>query len=189
MAALKSTPYQYSPLPHGRWIRIIELQPSGKSEDPIRIHLKAVALGEQPSYEALSYAWEGQIPDQSIDCETWSLLVSQTCLNAMRRLRLKKDVRVLWIDGICIDQRSTEEKNHQVALMGQIYRNCRQVIIWTGEGQSGVDLIFRFVSKLPWHVTSYYCRHLVDRLAATHLYGRKMNKDHRALLGLFYPGA
>jgi hypothetical protein len=57
--------------------------------------------------------------------------------------------RVLWIDQICINQEG-EEKNHQVALMGQIYKNATSVITYLGpasankkEEKGGLRLLCR----------------------------------------------
>lgn len=38
----------------------------------------------------------------------------------------------MWIDQICIDQENPEEKNHQVRMMAQIYKDCDSMIIWLG---------------------------------------------------------
>lgn len=134
--------YQYTRLPTGKYTRVIRLLPSLRFKSPIRIIMDVVSLEPLPEYEALSYAWEGQTPDQPIDCGGRRLLVTQTCLNALRRLRRKLHPRTLWIDGICIDQKTTEEKNHQVALMGPIYSSAQRVVIWLGEGRDNA-LLFR----------------------------------------------
>ena len=42
--------------------------------------------------------------------------------------------KVFWIDQICIDQEG-EEKSHQVAMMGQIYRNAARVITYLGPAE------------------------------------------------------
>ncbi|KAF6824408.1 hypothetical protein CMUS01_10245 [Colletotrichum musicola] len=139
--------YQYTRLPTGKYTRVIRLLPSMRFENPIQITLDIVSLEPPPEYEALSYAWEGQTPDQAIDCGGQRLLVTQTCFNALRRLRRKRRSRTLWIDGICIDQHSTEEKNHQVALMGPIYSSAQLVVIWLGEGRPGVDLLFKLLRR------------------------------------------
>jgi len=39
----------------------------------------------------------------------------------------------MWIDAVCINQRSMEERNHQVSQMGAIYRNAFQVVVWLGD--------------------------------------------------------
>jgi hypothetical protein len=38
----------------------------------------------------------------------------------------------IWIDQICIDQSNPEERNHQVRMMAQIYKDCDSMIIWLG---------------------------------------------------------
>lgn len=40
--------------------------------------------------------------------------------------------RWIWVDVLCIDQSSTEEKNHQVRLMGEIYHSAVEVFAWLG---------------------------------------------------------
>lgn len=40
--------------------------------------------------------------------------------------------RMYWIDALCINQRDTSERNHQVAQMGNIYAGARRVHIWLG---------------------------------------------------------
>ena len=38
----------------------------------------------------------------------------------------------LWVDQICIDQSSNKERNHQVAMMGDIYRRATETYMWLG---------------------------------------------------------
>jgi hypothetical protein len=51
--------------------------------------------------------------------------------NALHDLRDAQELesKVSWIDQICIDQQA-EEKNHQVKLIGQIFRNATRVITY-----------------------------------------------------------
>jgi Heterokaryon incompatibility protein (HET) len=37
-----------------------------------------------------------------------------------------------WIDALCINQASIEEKNHQVAMMRKIYSSASFVLVWLG---------------------------------------------------------
>ncbi|KAK5077648.1 hypothetical protein LTR70_009558 [Exophiala xenobiotica] len=48
----------------------------------------------------------------------------------------------LWIDALCIDQQSVEERNHQVMLMGTTYSNARKVIVWLGHGNRAISQLF-----------------------------------------------
>jgi hypothetical protein len=44
----------------------------------------------------------------------------------------------------CIDQNNIEERNHQVAEMGRIYTEARQVAVWLGESDENNSIIFGF---------------------------------------------
>ena len=52
----------------------------------------------------------------------------------LSRLRSHNYHDYLWCDAICIDQGNNRERNHQVQLMSQIYRNASVVCVWLGEG-------------------------------------------------------
>jgi hypothetical protein len=42
----------------------------------------------------------------------------------------------LWIDAICINQKNADEKQAQVPLMGEIYANATEVMVWLGRDSS-----------------------------------------------------
>jgi hypothetical protein len=65
-----------------------------------------------------------------VSCHGQELLITENCVAALRRIRSKVRKCILWIDSICIDQSSIEERNHQVALMGDVYSMASEVIIW-----------------------------------------------------------
>ncbi|KAK1671840.1 heterokaryon incompatibility protein [Colletotrichum godetiae] len=52
--------------------------------------------------------------------------------NQSARLLYPENGFNLWVDAICIDQRESQERCHQVQLMGQIYESARSVIVWLG---------------------------------------------------------
>lgn len=54
---------------------------------------------------------------------------------------------MLWIDAICIDQGSINERNHQVAFMGEIYRNCQNVVIWLGDEDHETESVLAFIKS------------------------------------------
>lgn len=66
----------------------------------------------------------------------------------LRHLRGNVNEKVLWIDAICIDQGSGEEKNYQVPLMKTIYTNASVVRGWLGEGTEGSDEAIRVLNEL-----------------------------------------
>jgi len=125
--------FQYSPALLGpRFIRLIKLSPAWNKSAPLRISIKIVCIDNFTGYECLSYTWDGQMPDSPISCDRKRMLVTANAEAAMRRLRQKHRPRWLWIDAICINQACVEEKNVQVSMMADIYRNARTVLVWLG---------------------------------------------------------
>ncbi|KAE9367148.1 HET-domain-containing protein [Stipitochalara longipes BDJ] len=135
--------YEHRPLKTPDSTRILHLQP-GHFTDDIHVQLTEIRLSEAPSYEALSYVWGSPTPEDPIFCHGDELLVTANCIAAMRRLRHERKARLLWIDGICINQSSTTERNHQVQLMGDIYSRARKVLIWLGEESPESDFVMSF---------------------------------------------
>jgi hypothetical protein len=133
--------YKYLSLLDPRTIRVLELEPEQKNSSDLVTRLLEVSIDDPPTFEALSYAWEGQRFDQGIVCDEESLLISATCKAALLRLRLKTKNRLLWIDQICINQTSLEEKNHQVAIMGEIYSRAKRTIVWLGTDPRSDELL------------------------------------------------
>jgi len=48
-------------------------------------------------------------------------------------LRPQRGHRRVWVDSICINQKSLVERSTQVAKMGSIYSNCRRVVVYLGD--------------------------------------------------------
>jgi len=80
---------------------------------------------EFPALEALGLSPSAK---NKLDDTQWPVTVNLEA--ALRYLRHKFMVRILWIDAICIDQLNVEERNHQVPLMKTIYRNATAVRVW-----------------------------------------------------------
>ena len=59
--------------------------------------------------------------------------IRENLRDALRAVRDPNESRMLWIDALCIDQENVEERNHQVGLMGLIYRKAKQIRIWLGQ--------------------------------------------------------
>lgn len=90
----------------------------------------------QDGYQALSYALgspakplKAWVVDNSGDPMGF-IPLTKNLYNAIRELRDSREIvdKVFWIDQICINQESVEEKNHQVAMMAEIYKNASRVI-------------------------------------------------------------
>lgn len=56
---------------------------------------------------------------------------------------------MLWIDAICINQRSIAERSVQVMHMGEVYTKAASVIAWLGEESNDSNLAFDALNALP----------------------------------------
>ena len=131
-----------------RQIRLFHLEPSENIHDQAEGFLEIVSLDDNPQYEAFSYAWG----DPQITCTIrlhkvqWEVTTNLEA--GLRHLRGNINEKVLWIDAICIDQGSNEERNYQVPLMKTIYSNASIVRVWLGEGTEGSDKAMRALNEL-----------------------------------------
>lgn len=135
----------------GDSIRLLELYPPDEGQNPVQARLFWVRLSDEPRYEALSYVWEAQPINErglggfieielSREKSEWSRReITPNLQVALIHLRPRKTSRILWIDALCIAQTDVDDRNRQVALMGRIYSQAIQVIVWLGEGKSGAD--------------------------------------------------
>lgn len=128
----------YTSLPLGtrkHETRILELRP-GLWNSELAGELKVVSLrgGACPEYQALSYTWGTASSGKEIYLNgEVALPLTDNLFNALRRLRGHFKKLTLWVDAICINQASIEERGDQVSFMDRIFGNAISVIIWLGE--------------------------------------------------------
>jgi hypothetical protein len=125
-------------------IRLVELLP-GHPGDSIAVKLFVAERRCNQSYAALSYVWGSRDADASIAVDGKPFNVSANLAQALRCLRHEDSPRVIWIDAICIDQSDDAEKSAQVALMGDIYRNAADVLIFLGSEEDDSDLVMEYL--------------------------------------------
>lgn len=118
-------------------VRLIEVQHTAWNE-PVHCSMRVVSLEDAPEFRALSYVWGDPEPRQQIHVDNQILTVNPNLFDALRRLRMRYPQwadrnLVIWIDALCIDQRNTAERGHQVTMMKRIYESCIEVIIWLGD--------------------------------------------------------
>jgi hypothetical protein len=109
----------------------------GASSDPLRGGLCVSQIKEAPYFEAISYVWG--TPNRTIEiiCDGQRILITPTLDQVLRRIHLPDRPRSLWTDSLCINQDNLEEKGHQIALMGRIYRQSDHTLIVIGVGDCG----------------------------------------------------
>ncbi|KAL6790975.1 HET domain-containing protein [Trichoderma sp. SZMC 28012] len=126
----------YTPLVRPLEIRVLILHP-GKKGSPIECTLEHRRLGSSKAqFDALSYVWGSPAVTGEITCNNRRKSVGRNLYDALERLRLPDEERVLWIDALCINQADNQEKTQQVRLMGEIYSKARRVLIWLGNNEA-----------------------------------------------------
>ncbi|KAJ4992032.1 heterokaryon incompatibility protein [Stagonosporopsis vannaccii] len=127
--------YPGSPLEPGQ-IRLIKVLPGTWSE-PVRCELFNVLLSTA-EYQALSYVWGSRNVSRNIVVNDRTYPATVNLESALRHLRERYPVGiVLWVDALCINQNDTEERMHQVQLMGHIYKMCKKVVVYLGDRLDG----------------------------------------------------
>jgi hypothetical protein len=155
-----------------REIRLLKLLPAQSLSDDMRCTISHYSLDDSPTYEALSYVWGSEENKSSITVRyqpqhiagvsqqkkaedgdgssgsSFQLEVTPNLHDALRHIRLPESERVMWIDAVCINQKSGLEKNHQVNLMRQIYKASKQVVLWLGEEKDSA-IALNFLRNMP----------------------------------------
>ncbi|KAK4172325.1 heterokaryon incompatibility protein-domain-containing protein [Triangularia setosa] len=148
--------YAYRPLGH-RTIRILQLL-SGDGNAPLEGHLTEFTLPTLPEsiqddvpaleYECLSYVWGIDKKPFAISINSAPLPITTSLNSLLKRLRNTiANPPLLWIDAICISQNELAEKDLKVALMSDIYRVARRVIVDLGEYSPDVPQALEFVTR------------------------------------------
>lgn len=119
-------------LPLGpRNIRLLHLE-AGQPDDPIQFSLESVSLDSDPIYEAISYCWGDHNDRQHVTCSGIPMPITTSLWGALRELRHSVGNRILWADGVCMNQKDEGEKTRQVRLMQEIYAKAKMVLVWLG---------------------------------------------------------
>jgi hypothetical protein len=139
--------YHYAPLEKPTHIRVLHLK-RGKDGDPLQGTIEHVDVNSDVMFSAISYVWgDEETPYRILLACNQYLPLTRSLHEALQNLRAVEDIgqTTFWADQICIDQVNTDERNHQVAVMGSIYRKATQVITYIGpdtpQDHKGIDLV------------------------------------------------
>ncbi|KAK7955801.1 HET-domain-containing protein [Apiospora aurea] len=92
---------------------------------------------EVPSYDAISYQWGDPNGRWSLKANGQDISVTCSLYTALTYMRHESCTRILWIDGVCINQEDTAEREQQVLKMGAIFSGAQCVRIFLGEAEDG----------------------------------------------------
>lgn len=93
--------------------------------------------GAIPNYTALSYTWGSSGRHVEVSIDGARAFVTESLFEGLQHLRKAQQQRYIigglwWIDMLCINQQSIPERNHQVAMMRDIFQSAGLVIAWLG---------------------------------------------------------
>jgi hypothetical protein len=143
--------YEYIPTPPGaiRFSRYIL--------GPIYLISTAVSLfGRKARAESMRLCLTFGAPSSPhIQCGLEELMrgliiskITKNLWSALKQLRHTSSPRRFWIDAICINQNSVEERNHQVPLMSRIYKEATNVYVWIGDADIDSPLALALIEKI-----------------------------------------
>ncbi|KAL2071907.1 hypothetical protein VTL71DRAFT_13142 [Oculimacula yallundae] len=119
---------------HKTEIRLFRLLPGETLAGVFSVH----DLTRDPHFTALSYTWGPPHPTREIYIQGQNFTIRENLWQFLHSFRSNTDVW-LWIDQICIDQTTINERNHQVGLMATIYQKAANVLVWLGSKADGSD--------------------------------------------------
>jgi hypothetical protein len=118
------------------FIRLLRiLTPSSRPSEATLCELKIFSLDFAPRYSALSYCRQPTSRLIAVDFRgslSGSFPISHDLRSAIRAIHQRRQTVWFWIDALCINQSSTEEKNDQVPRMREIYEKSYAGLIWLG---------------------------------------------------------
>lgn len=138
-----------------RNFRVLTLNPGVKGS-MLTGHIEEFDLENPPLYHALSYVWGDEPVIRQIVVNQEITSIRPNLHHALERIRALQSVQIrLWVDTLCINQRSNPERSKQVMSMAEIYRKAGAVLIWLGEEDWTSRLAIDFVKdiyerKFPW---------------------------------------
>lgn len=159
--------YTYSPLEPGTF-RLLDLELEGNRSRIPHCRLRHTAIASE-SYTAISYTWLREeyiwyrrpLPACTHLYINGRTLLLPSHVALILALVFEIGIRTIWIDIICINQIDKAERGHQVACMGQIFRDAFEVITFLGKPTVQTDSVLEgYTHGVRWqHVLSSISGH------------------------------
>ncbi|EPE25008.1 hypothetical protein GLAREA_11589 [Glarea lozoyensis ATCC 20868] len=119
-------------------IRLLRVLPALSTKEPIICELQWHAVANPPKYRAISYSWGNPAFVYEISVDEKPVKITRSAQDVLQNIRSSWKTEAVWIDAICIDQSSNEDKAQQIPLMPLIYQNAAEVIVWLGPSKRAV---------------------------------------------------
>ncbi|KAK4446110.1 heterokaryon incompatibility protein-domain-containing protein [Podospora aff. communis PSN243] len=199
-------PYEYATLPD-RSIRLLRLRPGPPGSPLVCSLHDECLDGPNIQYKAVSYCWGDEHPPCQLlvdnKGETRYLPIRPNLAAALNQLRTNtlaccdlscvsnahddnchpgEDSQFaspvkLWIDAVCINQASIDERSRQVALMHEVYTRAMAVLAWLGPSNQFTTHALRMVHIFARLAESPSCETQIDTGRQHHGEGEKLGVD------------
>lgn len=114
-------------------------------DNEIHAKISHASLNDQIEYEALSYCWGPPDIPKRLYIGNEALLIRSTLHAFLEVLCQHKQSLPIWVDSVCINQCDVQERNWQVSMMGDIYRQAARVKSWIGPSDVYSDHVFTYM--------------------------------------------
>lgn len=112
-------------------------------QETLALEVTVWDLDDLPAYHAISYTWGSPLDTATIRIDGRPFQVRRNSYYALWQARHHVLDGYLWMDSICIDQTSIEEKNQQVQMMGRIYASAKAVLACVGPHADGSEQLYQ----------------------------------------------
>ena len=153
-----------------RETRLLVIEP-GFDQEAVRCAMQTIRLSDKPlpTYETISYVWGDVALHGIVYVNGHKLDVPSSAEAVLKRMRYTDRSRSVWIDSVCINQASMEDRNYQVQLMCDIYSSTVLGLIWLGEDDG-------------------YAKEIVESLRALYDEARRETDDFQIFKATVWPG-
>jgi len=150
--------FAYTPIsdPAERIIRLIKIHKAAFRSDPIECDMIETPIAKPLKYSAISYFTDPDDLTATVICNSRALRVSSSLNQILHRYRRCRHhgsggthewPDYVWIDGVCINQESPQERDEFTHLRDDIYRLAKRVIVDLGNAgvavYPGLDVMHR----------------------------------------------
>ncbi|KAI8219941.1 hypothetical protein K4K54_009024 [Colletotrichum sp. SAR 10_86] len=149
--------------PEDKQIRLIRVD-SGLETAQITVTLEISSLKDEPLFAALSYVWGDPTITEEISVNGYTSRVTNNLAAALRHIFKQQEVITnaqqqqsghtvqpisrLWADALCINQYDIEERNQQVAMMGELYSSASVVLSWLSSVDGDLPFTFQTLDSI-----------------------------------------
>ena len=126
----------YKPLDSAAYeIRVLDIKEPSTTSDLVSCEFRIISLKADPVplYETISYCWGISTERRDILLDGHLFSVPVNTESALRCMASGHGKRTVWIDAICINQNDINERQQQVAMMGQVYSLCQRTLVYLGQ--------------------------------------------------------